>query len=108
MVNSSFIQIGDKSHIAFNVSQISYIQAENVKITDRNRASYQGYPHDVDKAYSIFIYMTTQRSMELLYTSEEIRDATFKKLLSVLNPLVISKPELVREADLTGPDTLKA
>jgi hypothetical protein len=99
MITSSFIQIGSKTNMVFNVAQISYLQAENVTITDLNRSSYDGYPRSAEKAFSIFLYMTTRRSMELIYDSEAIRDAMFEKILATLNPLVIAKPELVREAE---------
>ena len=94
--------------MVFNVSQISYIQAENVTITDRNRASYDGYPRDVDKAYSILVYMTTARSMELIYKSEAERDVMFKEILVTLNPLVITKPDLTRGVVSDEPSNLKA
>jgi hypothetical protein len=108
MVTSSFIQFGFEPDMVFNISQISYLQVQNVPITDRNRASYNGYPHDIDKAYSIFVYMTTARSMELIYKSEAERDAMFKKILATLNPLVITKPDLTRDVVSKEPSNLKA
>lgn len=76
MLTSQFIQFASKRNLVFNVAHIAYVERRTVTIKDdAHRATYDGYPLDGDKAYSIFVY------------------ETFARVTSALSPYVIIPPE---------------
>ncbi|HEX8427170.1 hypothetical protein [Hymenobacter sp.] len=99
MTTSSFVRFGEKGEHIFNISQINSIWKEDQTLTEYELTldAYKDFPLHGEKgniAYGICIRTVDPKPMCYIYLTEAVRDASFEKIASALEPLIIHKAEL--------------